>query len=82
MDDPVTSILSRRSSRPPQPPARRARGDGPGAEGRGAHHPGGRQALAIIGENIDMAHENEGAICQDSGFPTLESRRRWAPIKS
>jgi len=30
------------------------------------------QALAIIGENIDMAHENEGAICQDTGFPTFE----------
>ncbi len=30
------------------------------------------QALAIIGENIDMAHENEGAICQDTGMPTFE----------
>ena len=30
------------------------------------------QALAIIGENIDMAHEDEGAICQDTGMPTFE----------
>jgi fumarate hydratase class I len=30
------------------------------------------QALAIIGENIDMAYQNEGAICQDTGFPTFE----------
>jgi len=30
------------------------------------------QALAIIGQNIDMAYENEGAICQDTGMPTFE----------
>ncbi len=30
------------------------------------------QALAIIGENIDMACEDEGPICQDTGFPTFE----------
>jgi fumarate hydratase class I len=30
------------------------------------------QALAIIGENIDMAHQNEGAICQDTGMLTFE----------
>jgi len=30
------------------------------------------QALAIIGENIDMAYEDEGPICQDTGFPTFE----------
>ncbi len=30
------------------------------------------QALAIIGENIDMAYDNEGPICQDTGFPTFE----------
>jgi fumarate hydratase, class I len=30
------------------------------------------QALSIIGQNIDMAAENEGAICQDTGFPTFE----------
>ncbi len=30
------------------------------------------QALRIIGENIDMAEENEGPVCQDTGFPTFE----------
>jgi fumarate hydratase class I len=30
------------------------------------------QALAIIGENIDMAQEGEGAICQDTGMLTFE----------
>jgi len=30
------------------------------------------QALAIIGENIDMAVDNEGPICQDTGMPTFE----------
>jgi fumarate hydratase class I len=30
------------------------------------------QALAIIGENIDLAHQDEGAICQDTGMPTFE----------
>ena len=30
------------------------------------------QALAIIGENVDMAYDNEGPICQDTGFPTFE----------
>src|SRR5437762_3547187 len=32
------------------------------------------QALAIIGENIDMAYEDEGPICQDTGFITFEIR--------
>src|SRR2546422_10499639 len=30
------------------------------------------RALAIIGENIDMAYEDEGPICQDTGFITFE----------
>jgi fumarate hydratase class I len=30
------------------------------------------QALAIIGQNIDQASEDEGAICQDTGMPTFE----------
>lgn len=29
------------------------------------------QALNIIATNIDMASENEGAICQDTGMPTF-----------
>jgi fumarate hydratase, class I len=30
------------------------------------------QALAIIAENIDLASDCEGAICQDTGMPTFE----------
>jgi fumarate hydratase class I len=30
------------------------------------------QALAIIGQNIDMAYEDEGAVCQDTGMLTFE----------
>jgi fumarate hydratase class I len=30
------------------------------------------QALTIIAENIDLASEREGAICQDTGMPTFE----------
>ncbi len=35
---------------------------------------GGRslQALNVIATNIDMATENEGPICQDTGWPTFE----------
>ncbi len=30
------------------------------------------QALTIIAQNIDLASEDEGAICQDTGMPTFE----------
>jgi fumarate hydratase class I len=30
------------------------------------------QALGIIAQNIDLAAEGEGAICQDTGMPTFE----------
>ena len=30
------------------------------------------QALAIIAENVDLAADCEGAICQDTGMPTFE----------
>jgi len=30
------------------------------------------QALTIIAENIDLAADHEGAICQDTGMPTFE----------
>src|SRR5687767_9459465 len=30
------------------------------------------QALAIIAQNIDLAADCEGAICQDTGMPTFE----------
>ena len=31
-----------------------------------------KQALTIIGQNIDQAADIEGAICQDTGMPTFE----------
>lgn len=39
----------------------------------GAETPGtqSHQALTIMGTNIDMAKEDEGAICQDTGLPTF-----------
>src|ERR1700683_3766531 len=30
------------------------------------------QALTIIAQNIDLAVDTEGAICQDTGMPTFE----------
>jgi len=39
--------------------------------------PGGTrssQALTIIAQNIDLAVDTEGAICQDTGMPTFEIR--------
>lgn len=36
-----------------------------------------KQALTIIGQNIDQAAEVEGAICQDTGMPTFEVK---APV--
>src|SRR4029079_17438087 len=30
------------------------------------------QALAVIAQNIDLAADEEGAICQDTGMPTFE----------
>jgi fumarate hydratase class I len=30
------------------------------------------QALAIIAQNVDLAEQSEGAICQDTGMPTFE----------
>ena len=42
----------------------------------GAELPGTQssQALGIIAQNIDLACEDEGAICQDTGMPTFEVR--------
>ena len=31
-----------------------------------------KQALTIIAQNIDLASDGEGAICQDTGMPTFE----------
>ena len=43
---------------------------------RGSEPEGTRssQALTIIAQNIDLAADAEGAICQDTGMPTFEVR--------
>ena len=51
------------------PDVRQAMGEALRAE---PPHTQAGQALAIIGQNIDMAGEQEGAICQDTGMPTFE----------
>jgi fumarate hydratase, class I len=42
----------------------------------GTESPGTRsaQALTIIAQNVDLAADTEGAICQDTGMPTFEVR--------
>jgi fumarate hydratase class I len=44
------------------------------AEAVGAENPStsAGTALAVIATNIDMASDNEGPICQDTGMPTFE----------
>src|SRR6187200_3092403 len=34
------------------------------------------QALTVIAQNIDLAADCEGAICQDTGMPTFEVKKQ------
>src|SRR5258707_12300883 len=66
--DSVLQLIVRTSTDLP-PDVRAAMKTAVGAE------PGGTrssQALTIIAQNIDLAVDNEGAICQDTGMPTFE----------
>jgi fumarate hydratase class I len=66
--DSVLQLIVRTSSDLP-PDVRAAMKTALGAE------PGGTrsaQALTIIAQNIDLAVDQEGAICQDTGMPTFE----------
>src|SRR5687767_1377854 len=68
--DSVLQLIVRTSSDLP-PDVRAAMKTALGAE------PGGTrsaQALTIIAQNIDLAVDQEGAICQDTGMPTFEVR--------
>ena len=56
------------------PDVRAAMGTALGSEPAGTRS---SQALTIIAQNIDLAVDNEGAICQDTGMPTFEVR---APV--
>jgi fumarate hydratase, class I len=66
-DSVVTLVVKTSTDLPPDARAamRAAMDEEP--EGTRAH-----QALTIIGQNIDQAAQDEGAICQDTGMPTFE----------
>src|SRR5258708_6753003 len=68
--DSVLQLIVRTSTDLP-PDVRAAMKTALGAE------PGGTrasQALTIIAQNIDLAADGEGAICQDTGMPTFEAK--------
>jgi fumarate hydratase, class I len=66
--DSLIELITQTSTNLP-PDVRRAM-----AEAVGAENPASRAgtALAVIANNIDMACDTEGPICQDTGMPTFE----------
>src|SRR5882762_9674587 len=66
--DSVLDLIVRTSTDLP-PDVRAAMGTAMTAEPEGTRS---SQALTIISQNIDLAVDNEGAICQDTGMPTFE----------
>src|SRR6266516_1591222 len=66
--DSVLQLLVRTSTDLP-PDVRAAMKTALGTEAAGTRS---AQALTIIAENIDLAVDTEGAICQDTGMPTFE----------
>src|SRR5882762_11905068 len=66
--DSVLDLIVRTSTDLP-PDVRAAMGTAMTAEPEGTRS---SQALTIIAQNIDLAVDNEGAICQDTGMPTFE----------
>ena len=66
--DSVLQLVVRTSTDLP-PDVRAAMKTALGAEPAGTRS---SQALTIIAENIDLASDGEGAICQDTGMPTFE----------
>jgi len=68
--DSMLALITQTSTNLP-PDVRAAMKD---AIGRETPNTQAAQALAIIASNIDMAGEGEGAICQDTGWPTFEIR--------
>src|SRR5216110_3360215 len=71
--DSVLQLIVRTSTDLP-PDVRAAMTTALGAEPAGTR---ASQALTIIAQNIDLAVESEGAICQDTGMPTFEIK---APV--
>src|SRR5499427_1183977 len=68
--DSVLQLIIKTSTELP-PDVRAAMGMALGSEPAGTRS---SQALTIIAQNIDLAVDNEGAICQDTGMPTFEVR--------
>ncbi len=68
--DSLVQLIVRTSTDLP-PDVRAAMKNATGAESAGTR---ASQALAIIAQNIDLAVDHEGAICQDTGMPTFEVR--------
>src|SRR4051812_33035625 len=66
--DSVVQLITRTSTDLP-PDVRKAMKTSLDAEPEGTR---ASQALTIIVQNIDLASDNEGAICQDTGMPTFE----------
>ncbi len=66
--DSVLQLIVRTSTDLP-PDVRAAMRSARGAEPEGTR---AAQALTIIAQNIDLAVDHEGAICQDTGMPTFE----------
>src|ERR671937_2080471 len=66
--DSVLQLIVRSSTDLPRD-VRAARKSALGAEPSGSRS---SQALTIIAQNIDLAVDTEGAICQDTGMPTFD----------
>ena len=68
--DSILELITETSTNLP-PDVRRAMADGLQAETPATQ---ASQALNVIATNIDMATEDEGPICQDTGMPTFKIR--------
>jgi fumarate hydratase, class I len=67
LEESLIELITQTSTNLP-PDVRQAMGIAIGAETPGTQS---AQALNIIASNIDMAQEDEGPICQDTGMPTF-----------
>src|SRR5271169_4899848 len=67
LEESLTELITQTSTNLP-PDVREAMGIAISSETKGTQS---SQALNIIASNIDMAQEDEGPICQDTGMPTF-----------
>src|SRR6202451_3652550 len=68
LEESLIELITQTSTNLP-PDVRQAMGIAIGGETPGTQS---SQALNIIASNIDMAQEDEGPICQDTGMPTFD----------